>query len=89
MQSTYGGLPDNPGTLAPPLNRIAPTSGFGKVWANMPTVRDRIGWALGPEQPFTARYQAVTPPAPQFSFYFTLPDGKVAGTGFGQWQVVQ
>lgn len=88
-EPSYGGLPDNPGTLTPPLNRVAPISGFGKVWANMPSVQSRIGWGMVSEQPYTMRYQPVAQPAPQFSFYFTLPDGKIVGTGFGQWQIIQ
>jgi hypothetical protein len=91
LESTYSGLPD-PANEQPPLDRTVPVSGFGKVWANAPGVRDKLGWALGPEQGYSMQLQGValarTPP-PEFALYLTLPDGHVIGTGFGRWRVVK
>lgn len=75
----------------PPLDRQAPSSGFGKVWANAPGVRDKIGWALGEEQGYNTTFQRVAVtriPRPEYVFFFTLPDGEVLGTGYGRWQIV-
>jgi hypothetical protein len=85
----YAGLPEPAVTEQPPLDRQAPSSGFGKVWANAPGVRQKLGWALSGEQGYTTTLQAVAPtrePRPAFAFYLTLPDGSVIGSGYGQWQ---
>lgn len=47
----YGSLPSQ--TFTPPAGRIAPIMGFGKVWGNFPSVRQRLGWAINPEQSHT------------------------------------
>lgn len=47
----YGSLPSQ--TFTPPAGRIAPIMGFGKVWGNFPTVQQRLGWAISPEQSHT------------------------------------
>jgi hypothetical protein len=76
---------------APPLNRQAPDSGFGRVWANAPGVREKLGWALDDEQGYVATAQRVAPtriPRPQFAFYITLPGGEVVGSGYGAWRIV-
>lgn len=91
LESSYGNLPDPELDEAPPLDRVAPVSGFGKVWANGPGVRDKLGWALDVEQAYTMRIQQVARgrvPAPEFLFYLTLPSGEVVGTGFGQWRMI-
>jgi hypothetical protein len=88
----YSGQPDPLPSEMPPLDRVIPSSGFGKVWANFPGVRDRLGWALAPEQPYTAQAQSVAiyrDPQPAFATYLTLPDGHIVGLGFGTWQIIQ
>lgn len=75
----------------PPLDRAAPSDGFGKVWANAPGVRAKIGWALGEEQGYDTTLQRVAQtrtPRPEYVFFITLPDGEVVGTGYGRWAVV-
>jgi hypothetical protein len=48
IDSAWAGVPDL-GGLNPPPGRAVPRSGFGKVWYENPTVRERLGWAYGPE----------------------------------------
>jgi len=43
--------------IIPPADRFQPIRGFGKIWRENRTVRDRLGWALGPELGFTATTQ--------------------------------
>ncbi|MCD4685169.1 MAG: hypothetical protein K8S97_04450 [Anaerolineae bacterium] len=75
----------------PPLDRFAPTGGFGKVWANAPGVQDKLGWALSAEQGYTATVQHVHragEPLPQFVLYLTLPAGNTGGIGYGLWRAI-
>ena len=66
-----------------------PVSGFGRVWGNIPEIRSRLGWATAPEQGYTMRVQRVeVTPSIYVLYYLTLPDGRVVGTGFGQWRFV-
>lgn len=39
------------GGETPPPGRYEPTRGFGKLWREMPGVRDVLGWATAPETP--------------------------------------
>ena len=39
----------------PPEGLLEPQRGFGKAWRENPPVRDRIGWATGPENPSGAQ----------------------------------
>ena len=41
----------------PPGGKLQPERGFGKVWRANKAVRDRIGWAVGREEPWTAQVQ--------------------------------
>ncbi|NLE51136.1 MAG: hypothetical protein GX613_06995 [Chloroflexi bacterium] len=93
LEGSYSGLPGpDSDQAAPPLDRTVPAQGFGQVWANAPGVRDRLGWALEPEQPVTLTVQQValtrTPP-PEFAIFLQLPDGSVIGTGGNQWRVLR
>lgn len=67
--------------VQPPAGRVQPIRGFGKVWATLPQVRDRLGWALSLEQGYTATREAHSVPGaatPMTSLHITLPDGRVA-----------
>jgi hypothetical protein len=44
-------------SLIPPEGLYQPVRGFGQVWREQPDVRDQLGWALAPEQSYTAMYQ--------------------------------
>ncbi|NDJ74945.1 MAG: hypothetical protein GYB65_01690 [Chloroflexi bacterium] len=91
LQETFSGLPEAQVDEMPPLDRMVPVTGFGRVWANAPGVRDKLGWAVEPEAGYSVTIQGVATarvPVPEFLFYFTLPDGSVVGTGHGQWRTV-
>ena len=51
------GDPDSDPSLVPPSNRAQPAGAIGKVWRGHSAVRSALGWAYGPELPFTGRYQ--------------------------------
>lgn len=83
--ATYNNYPDNTITDAPE-GRVAPFSGFGKVWGNNENVRIGLGWGLADEQGFEALYQAVQDPTTaNMQFYVELPTGHVIGIGYGSW----
>lgn len=87
----YANLPDPQLDEMPPLDRQAPSAGFGKVWANAPMIQDQLGWALEDEIGYNATVQGVAltrDPRPAVVFYMTLPDESVVGSGFGTWQSV-
>ncbi|NLX10630.1 MAG: hypothetical protein GXY36_13315 [Chloroflexi bacterium] len=89
LEASYANLPEARPGESPPLDRYAPVSGFGRVWANAPGVADRLGWALAPESGYTTQLQQVAMariPPPEFSFFLTLPDGRVIGSGAGHWR---
>ncbi len=91
VEADYANQPEPVLSEMPPLDRQAPTAGFGKVWANAPTMRDQLGWALEDEIGYTATVQGVAltrDPRPAVAFYLTLPDDSVVGSGFGTWQSV-
>jgi len=43
------GMPESDPELVPPGNLIQPVRGFGKVWRELPHIRERLGWALEEE----------------------------------------
>jgi hypothetical protein len=91
VEQDYAGLPEAQVSEMPPLDREVPASGFGKVWANAPGVRGKLGWALESEAGYEATIQGVAltrNPRPPFAFFITLPDGSVVGSGFGTWEKV-
>jgi hypothetical protein len=67
----------------PPPGLYVPDSGFGRIWrGELPSgtidVRERLGWASGPEFAFDTAYQCEMPSHPQlWSCYFRDPDGAV------------
>ncbi|MBN1565832.1 MAG: hypothetical protein JXA10_18460 [Anaerolineae bacterium] len=71
-EDSYGALPDNPYTT-PPDGLIAPVSGFGKVWGNTAFVRDQLGWATGPEQPYDMTIESY-----DTETAYLLPEGRIA-----------
>jgi hypothetical protein len=52
--------PESDPSIVPPAGLYQPIRGFGKVWRNNPEVRDRLGWAVAPEEGFETLYQEVT-----------------------------
>ncbi len=91
LEQDYAGLEMPELEEMPPLDRKAPGSGFGKVWANAPGVQAKLGWAVGEEIGYDTTFQRVAQtrsPRPEFAFFITLPDGRVAGSGYGAWRVM-
>ena len=43
--------------LVPPAGLYQPVRGFGKLWRDNESVRERLGWALAPEQGFESAWQ--------------------------------
>ncbi|MBS1250972.1 MAG: hypothetical protein MAG451_00001 [Anaerolineales bacterium] len=50
--------PESDPALQPPPDRQQPVRGFGKVWRTQPGVRERLGWALAPEEAYASPIQA-------------------------------
>jgi hypothetical protein len=44
----------------PPTGKLHPERGFGYLWCTVPTVRDRLGWALEPETGYETILQSTT-----------------------------
>jgi hypothetical protein len=91
-EAIYAGLPDAQVTETLPAGRFQPVSGFGRVWANLPGVRDRLGWATAAEQGYSMTLQdvLVSPdPSVNYSLFFTLPNSRVVGiVGTDRWIAV-
>jgi hypothetical protein len=70
-----------PNVGTPPPGAEAPLRGFGKLWANNPEVRDRLGWPLAAETGYTALIETARSSIgryPATDTYFRLPDDRVA-----------
>jgi hypothetical protein len=57
-----------------PEGLLAPAGSFGKIWREQPGVRDRLGWAAGPERSFQGAQQ-------------TFSGGTMLWTGTDQWLI--
>lgn len=51
------GEPEIDPNLTPPDGRIQPERGFGKLWREVPGLRDMLGWAVQPEVGYISRYE--------------------------------
>lgn len=51
------GEPETDPALVPPEGRIQPERGFGKLWREVPGLRDLLGWAVQPEVGYISRYE--------------------------------
>lgn len=49
--------PQSDPTIIPPEGLYQPIRGFGKVWREHASVRDELGWAMGPELAFESKIQ--------------------------------
>lgn len=80
--SAYSTLPPNP-YQAVPLGRVSPQFGFGRVWGSTPAVREALGWAIRPEQGYTATARAEN----NMPLSFTVPGGSAVGLDLasGRW----
>ena len=75
-----------------PWDDAIPIRGFGKVWANNPTVRAKLGWALQHEIGYNPTLQQVADGQLGNAFsheIITLPNGQtIALLTDGTWEVV-
>lgn len=78
--------PESDPGMTPPAGLYQPTRGFGKLWRERPNVRDRLGWALAPEQGFDSAWQQrIVESIPGVAFVRTL-DGKIIEIGGWGWE---
>lgn len=66
------GMPADDPAFIPPAGFLQPVRGFGFVWRNNQGIRDRLGWALGGEQPYDATLQPF-----ERGFMITGIDGRI------------
>ena len=72
-------LPDNPISELAPNGFVKPDGLFGKIWGNIPEIRQRLGWAIQLEQQATA---SVENAAGQHGYFLT--DGhRLIESGIG------
>jgi hypothetical protein len=77
----------------PPHGLFAPVRGFGKVWATLPWVRARLGWATGPESGYDMLIETLRVGYGRYPgtvHYFRLPDDTVVHltVSWSQWEVL-
>lgn len=70
------GEPESDPTLTPPPGRFQPIRGFGLIWRQQASVRDRLGWAIDTELGFTTAVQRTSRPKYNDTYIRAL-DGKV------------
>ncbi len=77
---------DDPG-LEPPAGLYQPQRGFGLVWRERPQVRDRLGWALQPEEGYETAVQATSYPVYN-DLYLLAVDNEVwrLGPEGSEWE---
>lgn len=70
------GSPVEDPAIEPPPGLLEPERGFGLVWRETPGVRDRLGWAVSPEESYTATQQSAQAPQGE-QLFFTDPLDQV------------
>lgn len=91
-EDLYAAWPDNPISENPPMGRVKPVNGFGRVWGNLPEVRQQLGWATTSEHAYTVvmtRYEHPRTAGPVTDAEFVFPDGQLVKLyNNGTWQFV-
>ncbi|MEP7286977.1 MAG: hypothetical protein ABI947_14565 [Chloroflexota bacterium] len=72
------GQPESDPSFRPPSGLFQPIRGFGLVWRNRERVRDRIGWATGPEVPSDGALQGDAT-VDNGVMYLRAKDGNIFG----------
>lgn len=70
------GEPENDPTLNPSPGLVQPVRGFGLIWREQPSVRERLGWATGEEVAFKTALQR-TSYAKYNETYIRAADGDI------------
>ncbi len=72
------GQPEDDPAIIPPEGFRQPRRGFGTLWRTTPAIRDRLGWAVNDEVPYTVTYQRGQSGGETIT-YFTDETGAVIG----------
>lgn len=85
----FEGAAEEDPNLVPPEGLRQPRREFGMVWRDTPGVRERVGWALGDQQPFTTTTQSAEVGGGTI-FYFSDTLGTVIALlpGGASWEIV-
>jgi len=76
--------PDSDPTFVPPEGLYQPIRGFGKLWRENKSVRERLGWARTPEQGFEGAWQPAAVESLGGTTYIRALDGEIIVlTGLG------
>jgi hypothetical protein len=76
--------PQNDPTLTPPKGLYQPIRGFGKVWRENERIREKLGWAIAPEQGFTGVWQDANPASlSSTQAYIQTIDGRIIALNHG------
>jgi hypothetical protein len=76
--------PDSDPALTPPEGLHQPVRGFGKVWRENESVREKLGWAVAPEQGFTGVWQDARPGSLSSTHaYIQTSDGRIIALSHG------
>jgi hypothetical protein len=71
------GLPERDDSFVPPPGLLQPVRGFGLVWREDETLRERIGWALESEIGYDGIWQSSTNEDGAETIYLRLRDGGI------------
>lgn len=92
------GEPESDPSLTPPAGLLQPDRGFGKLWREVPAVRDALGWAVTPEFGYTSAYEyhaggtvdasGVYTPGPGYHILYSLYGERFRfNEADGTWQL--
>jgi len=78
----YAYLSDAPRDIDLPEGKVLPTNGFGRVWAYLDDVRERLGWATGNETGYTLTITTID----HHLIEYTLPEDRKVFISPGTWR---
>ncbi|MBN1978782.1 MAG: hypothetical protein JW918_15400 [Anaerolineae bacterium] len=85
------GQPESDPSFVPPAGLLQPVRGFGKLWRENASVRDKLGWAMAGEQGFDTVFQAQIAESIGATAFLRALDGKIIrvsgwDVGVGTWE---
>ena len=83
--------PESDAEIVPPDGLYQPARGFGKLWRQGESIREKLGWALGSEEGFRSAWQwQVQESLPAVAYVRTIGGDvlKLYGSGSGNWEFV-
>ncbi|MFN8378596.1 MAG: hypothetical protein U0452_07980 [Anaerolineae bacterium] len=92
------GEPESDPSIVPPDGRLQPERGFGKLWREVPAVRQGLGWGVTPEFGYTSNYEyhaggsvgpdGVYTPGPGYHILYSLYGERFRlNEADGTWQL--